>query len=134
MSPSRPSHMPRVSQDLAASLAKQEELCKRIADSGTMKGAEESQSYDVWREELQKSNANQLLSVSNMVGGMGGWITQLVLAGEGGWGWWMWRSSWCKRGAKIVRHKGGFEFFLCVEFKSRLSLTKDFPHGVNGNR
>ena len=81
MSLSRPSRMPRVgvSQDLAASLAKQEELYKRIAESGTVNGAEEKQSRDVWREELQESHAKQLLSVSIMVGREGGWIALLVL-------------------------------------------------------
>ena len=70
MSPSCLSHMPRVgaSQDLAASLAKEEELA-RIAESGTMKEAEEKQS---WREELQESNANQLLNFNIMVQGKAG--------------------------------------------------------------
>ena len=76
--------MPRVgvSQDLAASVAKQEELSKRIVENGTVKVSEEKLSREVWREELQESHAKQLLSVSNMVGRVGGWIAQLVLVEE----------------------------------------------------
>lgn len=59
--------MPRfgASQDLAASLAKEEELA-RFTKSGTMKESEEKQS---WREELQEANANQLMNFNIMVRG-----------------------------------------------------------------
>lgn len=66
MSPSRPSHTPRVgvSQDRAASAAMQEELAKRIT--------EQRQIFDVWREEFEESHAKQMLTSNRMVGRMAG--------------------------------------------------------------